>query len=135
MADSAATATAFFCGVKANFYTVGLNGKVSKGDCQRSLNKKNRATSILQWAQDAGKDTGMYKYALNKVKWKCNLKFLVYFKVLSITYKILHHCSLLLTSCPPLLFLNNPVFFAHLPLYPFSSSVGDRASSVIAPKL
>ena len=58
VADSAASATAFLSGVKTNFYTVGVTGGVARDDCQASLDEKNRATSILKWAQDAGKKTG-----------------------------------------------------------------------------
>ncbi|XP_070492155.1 membrane-bound alkaline phosphatase-like [Chironomus tepperi] len=57
-ADSACSATAYLTGVKANFGTVGLNAKVKRNDCQGSLIKENRLSSIMQWAQDAGKSTG-----------------------------------------------------------------------------
>lgn len=56
--DSAATATAFLAGVKANFYTLGVNGNVKASDCAASLNKGNQVDTILKWAQDAGKATG-----------------------------------------------------------------------------
>ncbi|XP_066946232.1 alkaline phosphatase-like [Macrobrachium rosenbergii] len=56
--DSASTATAFLCGVKANYRTVGVNGRVRYCDCQASLIEENRLTSIIQWAQEAKKDTG-----------------------------------------------------------------------------
>ncbi|XP_064096250.1 alkaline phosphatase-like [Macrobrachium nipponense] len=58
VSDSASTATAFLCGVKANYYTVGVNGHVKFCDCQASLQEENRLTSIIQWAQEAKKDTG-----------------------------------------------------------------------------
>ncbi|XP_045594862.2 alkaline phosphatase [Procambarus clarkii] len=57
--DSAATATAYLAGVKANYETLGVSGKVKMKDCDASLLQENRLDSILQWAQDAGKDTGV----------------------------------------------------------------------------
>eukprot|EP00397_Hematodinium_sp_SG-2012_P034091 GEMP01036519.1.p1 GENE.GEMP01036519.1~~GEMP01036519.1.p1 ORF type:complete len:570 (+),score=35.91 GEMP01036519.1:238-1947(+) len=57
--DSAATATAFLTGVKANFYTLGVNANVKLGDCHSSLKPENRLKSILDWAQDADKETGV----------------------------------------------------------------------------
>lgn len=57
--DSAGTATAYLTGVKGNFYTLGVNGKVKLGDCKASLKPENRVDSILKWAQDAGKETGV----------------------------------------------------------------------------
>ncbi|XP_045602749.1 alkaline phosphatase isoform X2 [Procambarus clarkii] len=57
--DSAATATAFLAGVKANYYTLGVNGKVKRGNCEASLKAENRVDSILKWAQDADKSTGV----------------------------------------------------------------------------
>ncbi|RXG62219.1 Alkaline phosphatase, tissue-nonspecific isozyme [Armadillidium vulgare] len=56
--DSAATATAYFSGVKANYYTSGVSAAVKKGDCKASLVKENRVETVLKWAQDAGKETG-----------------------------------------------------------------------------
>lgn len=59
MPDSAATATAFLAGVKANYYTVGVNGNVKMKDCAASLKPENQVDTIIKWAQDAGKDTGI----------------------------------------------------------------------------
>lgn len=56
--DSAATATAFLAGVKANYYTVGVNGHVKMKDCPASIVPENQVDTIIKWAQDAGKDTG-----------------------------------------------------------------------------
>lgn len=58
VADSATSATAFLSGVKANYITLGVNGKVKVDDCKASLDPENRVHSILKWAQDAGKETG-----------------------------------------------------------------------------
>eukprot|EP00058_Branchiostoma_floridae_P028592 XP_002614083.1 hypothetical protein BRAFLDRAFT_67331 [Branchiostoma floridae] len=55
--DSGATATAFLGGVKAKFYTVGVDGTVSFSDCAASLTGKVK--SVLRHAHDAGKSTGI----------------------------------------------------------------------------
>ncbi|XP_071521133.1 alkaline phosphatase-like [Panulirus ornatus] len=57
--DSAATATAYLSGVKANSRTLGVNSAVEFGDCAASKNSENHVSSILQWAQDAGMSTGI----------------------------------------------------------------------------
>ncbi|XP_063409466.1 alkaline phosphatase-like [Mytilus trossulus] len=44
--DSSQTATALMCGEKANFYTIGVNDKVSQGDCASEI-PSNKLTSIL----------------------------------------------------------------------------------------
>ncbi|XP_066940907.1 alkaline phosphatase-like [Macrobrachium rosenbergii] len=56
--DSAATATAYLCGVKTRYYTLGVDSSVNVGDCAASKNPATHTPSILQWAQEAGKDTG-----------------------------------------------------------------------------
>ncbi|XP_076365007.1 alkaline phosphatase-like [Tachypleus tridentatus] len=56
--DSANTATAYLCGVKANYGTLGVNGKVKNENCDSSKNKSNHLSSVLQWAQEGGKSTG-----------------------------------------------------------------------------
>ncbi|RXG52348.1 Alkaline phosphatase, tissue-nonspecific isozyme [Armadillidium vulgare] len=57
--DSAGTATAYLCGVKANLQTIGVNANVQPYNCSASLDSKNRPDSILKWSQDAGKGTGV----------------------------------------------------------------------------
>lgn len=52
IADSAATATAFLCGVKTNLNTVGVSAAARNGVCKTQ--KGNEVTSILKWAKDAG---------------------------------------------------------------------------------
>ena len=56
--DSAATATAFLCGVKVNYETVGVDSVVPLRDCEASKNPNSHLNSVLQWAQDANKATG-----------------------------------------------------------------------------
>jgi len=59
VADSACSATAYLCGVKTNKGTIGVTSKVSFGDCPASVPEERRVTSIMQWAQWAGKATGI----------------------------------------------------------------------------
>lgn len=53
--DSAATATAYLCGVKTNLNVIGVNAAARNGICKTQ--KGNEVTSILKWAKDAGKPT------------------------------------------------------------------------------
>ncbi|XP_062408036.1 alkaline phosphatase, tissue-nonspecific isozyme [Sardina pilchardus] len=55
--DSAATATAYLCGVKTNLNIVGVSAKGRNGVCRTQ--KGNEVTSILKWAKDAGKSVGI----------------------------------------------------------------------------
>ncbi|KAF3690204.1 Alkaline phosphatase [Channa argus] len=55
--DSAGTATAYLCGVKANEGTVGVNAAAVRSQCNTT--KGNEVTSILRWAKDAGKSVGI----------------------------------------------------------------------------
>lgn len=57
--DSAATATAILSGVKANFYTLGVNGQVKLNDTNCAHIQQNRVTSILEHAIKAGKSAGI----------------------------------------------------------------------------
>lgn len=59
VADSACTSTAYLCGVKGNKGTIGVTSKVSLSDCPASMHEDHRPTSIMQWAQWAGKATGI----------------------------------------------------------------------------
>ncbi|XP_043975547.1 alkaline phosphatase, tissue-nonspecific isozyme isoform X1 [Gambusia affinis] len=55
--DSAATATAYLCGVKTNLNTIGVSAATRNGVCRTQ--KGNEVTSILKWAKDAGKSVGI----------------------------------------------------------------------------
>ncbi|XP_038129042.1 alkaline phosphatase, tissue-nonspecific isozyme isoform X2 [Cyprinodon tularosa] len=55
--DSAATATAYLCGVKTNLNTVGVSAAARNGICKSQ--KRNEVTSIMKWAKDAGKSVGV----------------------------------------------------------------------------
>jgi len=59
VADSACTATAYLCGVKNNKATIGVTSKVLLSDCPASVPEEHRVSSIMQWAQWAGKATGI----------------------------------------------------------------------------
>ncbi|CAF0881660.1 unnamed protein product [Adineta steineri] len=55
--DSAATATAYLCGVKAQLGTIGVDGRAKRTNCTSSLGAN--VTSILDWAQQLGKKVGI----------------------------------------------------------------------------
>ncbi|GAA6087150.1 alkaline phosphatase, tissue-nonspecific isozyme [Tachysurus ichikawai] len=55
--DSAATGTAYLCGVKTNLNIVGLSAAARNGVCRTQTG--NEVTSILKWAKDAGKSVGI----------------------------------------------------------------------------
>ncbi|XP_051767191.1 intestinal-type alkaline phosphatase [Ctenopharyngodon idella] len=57
MPDSAATATAYLCGVKANYGTLGLSAAARRYNC--STAKGNEVKSILHKAKMAGKSVGI----------------------------------------------------------------------------
>ncbi|XP_057701968.1 alkaline phosphatase, tissue-nonspecific isozyme isoform X2 [Corythoichthys intestinalis] len=57
VADSAGTATAFLCGVKANAGTVGVSANAVRAQCNTTFG--NEVTSILRWAKDEGKSVGI----------------------------------------------------------------------------
>lgn len=59
VADSACSATAYLCGVKANYATIGVTAAVKYNNCAGSINPKNHVHSIMSWAQAAGKATGI----------------------------------------------------------------------------
>lgn len=53
MPDSAGTATAYLCGVKANYGTLGVSANAPRNNCKASLD--NTVTSVLHRAKKAGK--------------------------------------------------------------------------------
>ncbi|XP_053137005.1 alkaline phosphatase, tissue-nonspecific isozyme isoform X2 [Hemicordylus capensis] len=55
--DSAGTATAYLCGVKANEGTLGVSAAVTRSQCNTTSG--NEVTSILKWAKEAGKSVGI----------------------------------------------------------------------------
>lgn len=59
VADSACSATAYLCGVKANSATIGVNARVKLDDCIAGSEPLNHVNSIASWAQKAGKATGI----------------------------------------------------------------------------
>ena len=63
--DSAATATAYLCGIKTNFETIGIDSGVPFNSCPESRDPAHRTPSVLRWAQEAGKHTGNLKLNLS----------------------------------------------------------------------
>ncbi|XP_038222682.1 membrane-bound alkaline phosphatase-like, partial [Zerene cesonia] len=59
IADSACTATAYLCGVKANRGTIGVSAAVPRWDCPASLQPGTRLDSIAAWALADGRDAGI----------------------------------------------------------------------------
>lgn len=59
VADSACTATAYLSGVKNNYGTIGISGKVQLNDCVGQMDHSNHVKSIAKWAIDAGKSAGL----------------------------------------------------------------------------
>lgn len=47
------------CGVKGNFQTIGVNGRVKLNDCDASNDTSNHVQSLISWAQRSGKGTGI----------------------------------------------------------------------------
>lgn len=50
---------AYLSGVKANYGTIGVNGKVSRKDCTAQLDAATHTRSIAQWAVESGKSIGL----------------------------------------------------------------------------
>ncbi|CAH0401075.1 unnamed protein product [Chilo suppressalis] len=59
IADSACTATAYLCGVKANSGTIGLTGAVPRFNCTASTDRATHVQSIAAWALQDGRDAGV----------------------------------------------------------------------------
>ncbi|XP_032888137.1 intestinal-type alkaline phosphatase 1-like [Amblyraja radiata] len=55
--DSAGTATAYLCGVKANYGTIGVSAATKRYDCNST--DGNEVMSVLKRAKDAGKSVGV----------------------------------------------------------------------------
>ncbi|TMW39322.1 hypothetical protein DOY81_015599, partial [Sarcophaga bullata] len=85
--DSACTATAYLCGVKANVVTIGVSAAVEFNNCSMSMDPANHVSSIAAWAKKAGKSTGfvttttlthaspagMYAHTANRF-WECDAR-------------------------------------------------------------
>ncbi|XP_035901909.1 alkaline phosphatase-like [Anopheles stephensi] len=59
VSDSSCTAAAILTGVKNNYGTIGVSGHVPLRNCPLSLQQSNRLTSILKYAQEDGRSTGI----------------------------------------------------------------------------
>ncbi|XP_069938648.1 alkaline phosphatase-like isoform X2 [Cherax quadricarinatus] len=58
VADSAASATAYLCGVKNNRGTIGVDVNVNRENCSAQHDPTFHTHSIAKWFQDGGKSTG-----------------------------------------------------------------------------
>ncbi|CAL7937305.1 unnamed protein product [Xylocopa violacea] len=56
--DSAGTATAIFSGVKCRYRVLGLDTKASYDHCDKRIDQTSKVTTIADWAQQSGMDTG-----------------------------------------------------------------------------
>ncbi|XP_012055764.1 PREDICTED: alkaline phosphatase 4-like [Atta cephalotes] len=56
--DSAGTATAIFSGVKTKYRMVGLDARAQVSKCDEQINELSKLTTVADWAQQSGKDTG-----------------------------------------------------------------------------
>lgn len=65
--DSAATGTAYLCGVKTNNGMLGMNGAVNKGDCAGSLDELTHVESIIAWAQANDMWTGGETFFVHRI--------------------------------------------------------------------
>jgi len=56
--DSAGTATAIFSGVKCRYKVIGFDARAEWKKCDKKINEVSKVTTIADWAQQSGKDTG-----------------------------------------------------------------------------
>ncbi|XP_057342098.1 alkaline phosphatase 4-like [Microplitis mediator] len=56
--DSAGTATAIFSGVKSRYRVIGLDPKALYNVCDSTMNEVRKLTTVADWAQATGMDTG-----------------------------------------------------------------------------
>jgi alkaline phosphatase len=82
VADSACSATAYLCGVKGNYGTIGMSAAAQLGNCLDEHNTENHVDSIAKWAQDANMTTGERKdmplytvsFILYRYRWKSRVE-------------------------------------------------------------
>lgn len=68
MPDSAGTATAYQCGVKANYGTLGVTAATPRYDCKATFG--NEVTSVLHRAKQAGEVKGQAEVAVVPPSWR-----------------------------------------------------------------
>lgn len=56
--DSAGTATAMFSGVKCRYRVIGFDANAEYNRCDKEINQLSKLTTIVDWAQESGMDTG-----------------------------------------------------------------------------
>lgn len=76
IADSACTATAYLCGVKNNYGTIGVTGAVPRYDCEASTDPATHLDSIAVWALAKNKSAGRYFAIRNIVNSELRLKYI-----------------------------------------------------------
>ncbi|KAJ2940327.1 hypothetical protein O0L34_g1 [Tuta absoluta] len=59
IADSACSATAYLCGVKANKGTIGVTSSVPRASCFAAAERNYQTPSIAAWALEDGRDAGI----------------------------------------------------------------------------
>ncbi|XP_017863335.1 PREDICTED: membrane-bound alkaline phosphatase [Drosophila arizonae] len=59
VSDSAATASAYLSGIKANYLTIGVSADVKVNDCEAAKSPSNRLSSIATWAMRGRKSAGL----------------------------------------------------------------------------
>ncbi|EZA49964.1 hypothetical protein DMN91_011426 [Ooceraea biroi] len=85
--DSAGTATAIFSGVKCKYAVIGLDARAKTEKCDKKINEISKVTTVADWAQQSGMDTGFVTttrithatpaglYAhINSRNWECDTK-------------------------------------------------------------
>jgi len=82
--DSAASATAYLCGVKTNDGTIGVDGRVKHGNCASQQGAE--LTSILDWSMAQGRQLSQYgDVCITRIR--INLEG--QFKILTIPFKLI----------------------------------------------
>jgi hypothetical protein len=80
--DSAATATAYLCGVKAQLGTIGVDGRAKRANCTSSLG--TNISSIVDWAQELGNKFHSYIFLGNQIFLSPKVKKLVLLQQLAL---------------------------------------------------
>lgn len=66
--DSAGTATALFSGVKCRYKVIGLDTRSSFNQCDKYVNQASKLTTVADWAQQSGMDTGKRSFRRKRNK-------------------------------------------------------------------
>lgn len=66
--DSAGTATAIFSGVKCRYKVIGLDTRSSFNQCDKRIDQASKLTTVADWAQQSGMDTGKRSFGRKRNK-------------------------------------------------------------------